>query len=160
MLCGGRDNMNKKIFISIAIILIIFTIGYNNFNSYKKETKSEISTNTNYTKKYHEEFNEDERTWNISFEEFKDTIKKEISIENGDILNIIGKRNSGTISLIITQEGHDKDDKDISTVPMDGSNTKYAIFNDRWDLNKKLSLELTSKDAIQGYISISLTKQQ
>ncbi len=74
------------------------------------------------------------------------------------MLTVEGKMESGFIRIYITQEGLDKEDKDILSVPLHGDIVKYTV-HEWWDINKKLILELSPKNAKKGEVKIKLTNQ-
>lgn len=147
--------MKQKIFISIAIVSLILSVGCTRKS--KESTNVPISENTSNATNYQEHFNEDDRTWSITFDSLDGAIEKEFPINKGDILMIEGKMESGSAYIHMTQEGLDKDNKDILAVPMHGGDTKHSV--ERWDMDKKLMIKLSPKDAKKGEITIKLISQ-
>lgn len=145
--------MMRKIFITITIALLIFTVGCESKN--KKETNTSISENSKDTVSYQENFNGATRVWDITFETLDNKIEREFPINKGEILTIKGEINSGSSYLNVTQDGVDKD---ILGVPLDGTEVTYLL--DRWDTNKKLTLEISPQNAKKGKIEVRFKSQQ
>ncbi len=148
--------MRRKIFISLVMLSLILNVGC--ARNSKKITNISIADSADSAKNYQENFNEDDRTWDITFDELDNSLKKEFHINKGDMLTVEGKMQSGFIRIYITQEGLDKEDKDILSVPLHGDIVKYTV-HEWWDINKKLILELSPKNAKKGEVKIKLTNQ-